>query len=63
MSNVNKRIVVKHDRLLCLNCLGEFKLQFPIEVDDFVEVGEAFNKLHKDCAPAVSRNTPTLDRK
>lgn len=42
---------IRNEKLFCLNCGGEFKLQMPIQVEMMTGIIETFNKLHKDCKP------------
>lgn len=42
---------IRNEKLLCLNCGGDFKLQMPIQVDMMTGIIDTFNKLHKNCKP------------
>lgn len=40
---------IRNQKLFCLNCGGEFALNFPVPVDEMSEKMKAFDVLHKDC--------------
>jgi len=42
---------IRNKNLFCLNCGGEFALQYPIPVDELSKKIKAFDILHKDCKP------------
>lgn len=49
-----KHTTIRNEKLLCLNCGGEYKLVFPMPIsgmDSFGSKVEQFNKLHKSCKP------------
>lgn len=53
-----KHTVVENEKLLCLNCGGDYKLQFPMPIDgmdSFAMKVEYFNKLHGGCKPGWIR--------
>lgn len=39
----------RNNNLFCLNCGGEFALQYPLAIDEMTKKMEAFDELHKDC--------------
>jgi hypothetical protein len=41
--------IIKNNNLFCTCCGSEFKLAFPIPVNDFTAKMELFQQLHKDC--------------
>uniref|UniRef100_A0A6M3J6D3 Uncharacterized protein n=1 Tax=viral metagenome TaxID=1070528 RepID=A0A6M3J6D3_9ZZZZ len=40
---------IRNEKLFCYHCGGEFKIEIPMPVGDFVRKMTAFNALHKDC--------------
>lgn len=45
---------IRNQNLFCLNCGGEYKLQYPLPIsgmDSFSSKIDQFNKLHKNCKP------------
>lgn len=40
---------IRNNKLLCLNCGGEFALKMPMPVKEMTNKIDSFNKLHKDC--------------
>lgn len=40
---------IRNEKLFCLNCGGEFALQYPVPVDEMSKKMKAFHGLHKDC--------------
>lgn len=40
---------IRNQSLFCLNCGGEFKLNYPLSTAEFSEKTKAFDDLHKDC--------------
>lgn len=40
---------IRNEKLFCLNCGGEFKLTYPVPVDEMSEKMMAFDTLHKNC--------------
>jgi hypothetical protein len=40
---------IRNEKLFCLNCGGEFALQYPIAVDCMSKKIKAFDSLHKEC--------------
>lgn len=42
-------ITIRNEKLFCTKCGGEFKMNYPIKVDDFQKKSDAFIELHKDC--------------
>jgi hypothetical protein len=43
------RTVVGNNKLICLNCNGEYILHLPIALGVFIKKMKAFNVLHGDC--------------
>ncbi|HRG37078.1 MAG TPA: hypothetical protein PK289_00970 [Bacteroidia bacterium] len=39
----------RNEKLFCLNCGGEYKLNYPLPVGEMSEKIKAFDALHKDC--------------
>ncbi len=57
----------RNENLFCLNCGGEFALNYPISIKEMTEKIEAFNNLHKNCKktweePKVDKNKSVHDR-
>jgi hypothetical protein len=42
---------IRNEKLFCLNCGGDFALNFPVPVDEMSKKMKAFDTLHKDCKP------------
>lgn len=40
---------IRNEKLLCLNCGGDYKLNMPIGIKETTSKIESFNELHKDC--------------
>lgn len=54
MSNKVNHTTIRNNKLLCLNCGGDYKLQFPMPIegmDSMTMKIENFNKLHGNCKP------------
>jgi len=51
---------IRNQKLICLNCGGEFALPFPLPVDEMTKKIKAFEILHKDCP--VTWKEPVSDQ-
>jgi hypothetical protein len=40
---------IRNQKLFCLNCGGEFALNYPLPIDEMKKKTEAFDLLHNDC--------------
>lgn len=40
---------IRNQKLFCLNCGGEFALQYPLAINEMIKKSKAFDDLHKDC--------------
>jgi hypothetical protein len=40
---------IRNQKLFCLNCGGEFALQYPLAINEMTKKTKAFDDLHKDC--------------
>jgi len=47
MSNPNTTI--RNEKLFCLNCGGEYRLNYPLPINEMTAKVDAFNVLHADC--------------
>lgn len=60
MSKANTTI--RNNKLLCLNCGGQYVLQMPIRVDDMTTATRIFNTQHKNCKPGgFEEPKPNMD--
>lgn len=41
--------ILKGNKMVCLNCGGEFVLELPLALGLFIKKMKAFEVLHKDC--------------
>lgn len=51
---------IRNEKLLCLNCGGEFKLNYPMPAQSFSDKLESFNTLHSECEKTW--NEPEADQ-
>lgn len=42
---------IRNQNLFCLNCGGEFKIEYPIDIEEMIKKSKAFELLHADCKP------------
>ena len=42
---------IRNEKLFCLNCGGDFELNYPIAITDASEKMKLFDLLHKECKP------------
>lgn len=60
-------ITIRNEKFFCLNCGGDFAINYPIPVDEMIKKSKAFEDLHKDCKPTwkepvVEQNKSTQER-
>lgn len=58
---------IRNGDLFCLNCGGNFKLQYPMPVDEMSEKTMSFNRLHEDCKktwtePEADQTKPVYEK-
>ena len=49
MKTKSEHATIRNQKLFCLNCGGEFALQYPIGISEMTSKIDSFNMLHKDC--------------
>lgn len=57
----------RNEKLFCLNCGGEYKIEYPMAIDALTKTMEVFNGVHEDCEktweePAVDQNMNTQSK-
>jgi hypothetical protein len=63
----NMTTTIRNEKLFCLNCGGEFAINYPLPVSEMSQKMKAFDSLHKNCKktwtePSADQNQDTITK-